>query len=257
MKYLMVILVGLAGVGFFTYNIASIKGELVKNPYQESANESITVPNVKGMSTKEAKTKLEKVGFKVNEKYKNVSSDEIEEGKVVKTAPIEGAKRTKGTEVTIYVSKNNDYVVEDFVEEKTNYLTAQGKLEAYGIYVIIKKKDVEDKDKYTDGQVIEQSIKPGEKLKAKDTIILYIPNIVTEYPNFLEGFTVEEVENFCNQYNIELKVERVPNSEVAEGTIFYQSKPEGYTIASGGTLTIRVATKGEKVDCNPLNEVCE
>ena len=137
-------------------------------------------------------------------------------------------------------------------------MTAQGKLEAYGIYVIIKKKDVDKKDEYTDGQVIEQSVEPGKKLKEKDTITLYIPNIVTEYPNFKEGFTVQEIENFCEQYNIDCKFERVPNAEVEAGTILYQSKPEGYTVTSGATLTIRVAEKPEEEpECNPLEEVCD
>lgn len=223
-----------------------------------TTQKEIKVPEVRGLSEQEAIEKLQDEGFEIAEEIKEATDDEIEEGHVVKTAPIEGAKRTKGTEVTIYISKNNDYEVEDFVEEKTNYLTAQGKLEAYGIYVIIKKKDVEDKDKYTDGQVIEQSIKKGEKLKKGDTITLYIPNIVTEYPNFKEGFTVKEIESFCEQYNIDCKFERVPNGEVEEGTILYQSKPEGYTVTSGATLTIRVAEKPEEEpECNPLEEVCE
>ena len=222
-----------------------------------TTQEEIKIPDVRGLSEQEAIEKLQNEGFEIAEETKEVSDDEVEEGNVAKTTPSAGAKRTKGTEITLYIAKNNDYTVEDFVSLKANYLTAQGKLEAYGIYVIIKKKDVPQKNEYTDGQVIEQSVKPGEKLKEKDTITLYIPNIVTEYPNFLEGFTVKEVEDFCKQYNIELKIEKVPNNEVAEGTILYQSKPEGYTVASGGTLTIRVAEKEEVVECNPLEEVCE
>lgn len=222
-----------------------------------TTQEEIKIPDVRGLSEQEAIEKLQNEGFEIAEETKEVSDDEVEEGNVAKTTPSAGAKRTKGTEITLYIAKNNDYIVEDFVSLKANYLTAQGKLEAYGIYVIIKKKDVPQKNEYTDGQVIEQSVKPGEKLKEKDTITLYIPNIVTEYPNFLEGFTVKEVEDFCKQYNIELKIEKVPNNEVAEGTILYQSKPEGYTVASGGTLTIRVAEKEEVVECNPLEEVCE
>ena len=222
-----------------------------------TTQEEIKIPDVRGLSEQEAIEKLQNEGFEIAEETKEVSDDEVEEGNVAKTTPSAGAKRTKGTEITLYIAKNNDYTVEDFVSLKANYLTAQGKLEAYGIYVIIKKKDVPQKNEYTDGQVIEQSVKPGEKLKEKDTITLYIPNIVTENPNFLEGFTVKEVEDFCKQYNIELKIEKVPNNEVAEGTILYQSKPEGYTVASGGTLTIRVAEKEEVVECNPLEEVCE
>lgn len=217
----------------------------------------LKIPEVRGLSEQEAVEKLQNEGFEVASETKEESDDEVEEGKVSKTTPPAGSKRTKGTEVTLYIVKNNDYVVEDFVEEKANYLTVQGKLEAYGIYVLIRKKDVDDKTKYTDGQIIEQSVEPGKKLKEKDTIILYIPNVVTEYPDFTDGFSVKEVEDFCEQYNINLKVEKVAKNDVKEGTIIYQSKPKGYTVTSGGELTIRVTEKEEVVECNPLEENCD
>lgn len=222
-----------------------------------TTQDEIKIPDVRGMSEQEAIETLQNEGFKIAEEIKEEDDDEVEEGNVAKTSPSAGTKRTKGTEITLVIAKNNDYVVEDFVEEKTNYLTAQGKLEAYGIYVLIKKKDVDKKSEYTEGQVIEQSVEPGKKLKAKDTITLFIPNIETEYPDFTEGFTVEEVEDFCEQYNINLTVERVPTSEYAEGKIFYQSKKAPYTVISGANLTIRVAEKEvEETECNPLEEVC-
>lgn len=223
-----------------------------------TTQEEIKIPEVRGLTEQEAIEKIQNEGFEIAEEIKEATDDEIEEGHVVKTTPTEGAKRTKGTEVTLYIAKNNDYEVEDFVAEKANYLTAQGKLEAYGIYVIIKKKDVDKKDEYNDGQIIEQSVEKGKKLKKGDTITLYIPNIVTEYPDFKEGFTVKEIESFCEQYNIECKFEKVQNGEVEEGTILEQSKPKGYTVISGATLTIKVAEKPEEEpECNPLEEVCD
>ena len=54
----------------------------------------------------------------------------------------------------------------------------QGTLEAYGIYVLPEKKDVDDASNYEGNEVIDQSVKAGEKVSAGDTVILYIPNIV-------------------------------------------------------------------------------
>ena len=234
------LLIVLAGI--FTALIIGITCLVVLLP-KLTSQEEIKVPDVAGLSVNEAIEKLQDEGVVIADEQKEVSDASIEEGNVVKTIPSAGTKRTEGTEITLYVSSgDNRYVVEDFVKDKINYLTAQGKLEAYGIIVRVEKKDVEDADKYESGQIIEQSVAAGEKLGAKDTIILYIPNIITLYPDFKEeGYDVDKVTAFCEEYDIELKVEYVETADYEDGTVFYQSKPKGYTVVSDTTLKIKVA----------------
>ena len=139
----------------FTGIIIVITSIIVVLPIITNQKE-IKVPDVANMALSEAVEKLQNEGFKVADEQKEVSSDEIEEGKVVKTSPIAGTKKTKGSEITIYISSgNNGFVMEDFTGK--NYLTVKGTLEAYGVYVLIEKKDV--KDSKVDGSaILEQSV---------------------------------------------------------------------------------------------------
>ena len=85
----------------FTGIIIVITSIIVVLPIITNQKE-IKVPDVANMALSEAVEKLQNEGFKVADEQKEVSSDEIEEGKVVKTSPVAGTKKTKGSEITIY-----------------------------------------------------------------------------------------------------------------------------------------------------------
>lgn len=240
----------------FTGIIIVITSIIVVLPIITNQKE-IKVPDVANMTLSEAVEKLQNEGFKVADEQKEVSSDEIEEGKVVKTSPVAGTKKTKGSEITIYISSgNNGFVMEDFTGK--NYLTVKGTLEAYGVYVLIEKKDVTD-SKVDGSAILEQSVKAGDKVSKGDTVTLYIPNVVTKYPNFTSGdYTESDVEDFCNQYGLTLKKVYDSTGNHKDGDIIKQSKPEGYQVTQGTTLTItiyKVPDDSEK--CNPNEEVCD
>ena len=217
----------------------------------------IKVPDVTGLELTEAIGKLQDEGFKIADEQKETSSDEIPAGKVAKTNPMAGVKKTKGSEITLYISTGNaGFVMEDFTGK--NYLTVKGTLEAYGVYVILEKKDV---DNVTDASVIlDQSVKAGEKVSKGDTVTLYIPNITAKYPDFTSGdYTKEQIEAFCTQNNISCKFNEVSEAtgNYKSGDIIKQSRPEGTQVTSGASLTITIYVKEDVVECNPNEEVCE
>ena len=88
-------------------------------------------------------------------------------------------------EVNLYKSLGDVKItIEDYTGK--NYLEVKGKLEAYGINVIIEKKEMEvdtDED-YETNIIMDQSIKKGEHLSKGDNITLYIPDIKNLYPDF-------------------------------------------------------------------------
>lgn len=215
----------------------------------------ITVPEVAGKTVSEVVDELQDLGFEVADETVDISDDKIEEGKVVKTNPPSGAKRTKGTTVTLYVSTGDSkYEIEDYTGK--NYLEIKGALEAHGIYVYVTKKEVKNPDDYKEGTIIEQSVQAGEKLGAKDSITLYIPNVDAKYPDFTDGsYTEEDVKKFCDKYNVTLEIKRVEDSSYDEGTIYKQSRPEGYTVSSGTTLVIYVAVA--PVEEDPVDDDCD
>ncbi len=217
----------------------------------------IIVPEVAGKTVSEVITDLQDAGFEVADEQVEVSDDSIEAGLVVKTNPASGSKRTNGTVVTIYVSTGDSkHEIEDYTGR--NYREVKGELEAYGIMVYIKKEEVSDPDKYEEDTIIGQDVEAGTKLGSKSSITLYVPDIVTQYPDFTDGtYTVDDVQKFCDKYGVKLNINEVEDSSYDEGTIIKQSRAKGYTVAKDTTLTIEVAVAPVEVECNPLDEYCE
>ena len=218
----------------------------------------IKVPDVSGLDISEAINALQNEGFKIADQQKEQASDEIEKGKVVKTNPVAGVKKTKGSEVTLYISTGNEgFTMEDFTGK--NYYTVYGTLTAYGILVIPEKRDVSDTN-VDASSILDQSVKAGEKVAKGDTVILYIPNVTTKYPDFTSGdYTKEQIEQFCSQYSINCKFKEVSEASgnYKSGDIIAQSRPSGTQVTSGASLTITIYGQEDVVECNPNEEVCE
>ena len=218
----------------------------------------IKVPDVSGLDISDAINTLQNEGFKIADQQKEQASDDVPEGKVVKTNPVAGVKKTKGSEITLYISTGNEgFTMEDFTGK--NYYTVYGTLTAYGILVIPEKRDVSDA-KVDASTILDQSVKAGEKVSKGDTVILYIPNVTTKYPNFTNGdYTKEQIEQFCTQYSINCKFKEVSEASgnYKSGDIIAQSRPSGTQVTSGASLTITIYVKEDVVECNPNEEVCE
>lgn len=227
----------------FTSLVVIITSVVVLIPIITNEKE-IEVPDVTNMTINEAVKTLQESGFSVSDEQQEQSSGEIEEGHIIKTNPPVGSKRTKSTTITLYVSIGDTKItIENYVGK--NYLEVKGALEALGLQVLIDKKEVDNPDTAKDGEIIEQSTKEGEKLSKGDTITLYIPDIISKYPNFLDGsYTIEEIRKFCEEYGVTLETKEEIKEGVEEGTIIAQSKPEGYVIRAGTKLIITIAKSG-------------
>ena len=205
---------------------------------------NITVPDVTGMSVIDAENKLIKKGFNIASETKDVVSDEIEEGLVVKTSPPKGSTRRKGATITLYVSRGETgYEVEDL--KGKNYLEQKAILEKmYNLYVEVVEDEIDDIKKYEKGEIISTEPAKGTILKEGDTIILHIPDSNIIYPDFTSGeYSLTDIENFCNKYGIELNVEYVETSDYEVGTIFSQNKQAGSVAVEGASLTIFIASE--------------
>ena len=250
------LLIALASI--FTGLVVIITSVVVLIPVITNEKE-ISVPDVTNLTINEAVKVLQDAGFTVSDEQQEQSSSDIPEGKVIKTNPPTGSKRTKSTSITLYVSIGDTKITMENYSGK-NYLEIKGALEAKGLQVLIEKKDVDNPETAKDGIIIDQSMKEGEKVSVGDTITLYIANIVSKYPNFTDGsYSVEEVRAFCDEHNVELTVEEVVTTEYEDGKIFEQSRPEGYTIASSGaSLKIKVAKNMGGVnpddECDPVSQ---
>ena len=201
------------------------------------------VPDVTNMEELKAESKLLDSGLKIKSDLKHIASDEIEEGKVVKTDPATGRTVKEGTEITIYVSSGPTTLeVDNYIGR--DYSNVKDKLEHdYSLNVLVEKKEIEgNPSDYDPDEIIDQNPKKGEKLKAGDTITLYIPDIESLYPDFTTGeYTLSDIEEFCNKYNLKLVTKYVADNSSEPGTIISQSRAKNSKIQTGATLVITIS----------------
>lgn len=204
----------------------------------------VKIPDVSGKTRDEAVSELTKLGLKIYDNDVTESSNDIEEGLVIGTKPSVSNTIKKGNSVTLIISSGESgYLIKDYTGK--NCYEIQAELKLQDIYVLIEKKDVSDmtdKENLDPYQIIGQSVEPGKKLSQNEKIILYIPDIVTEYPDFvLDKWTEESVKEFCDENGITLSVDYKETNEYINGTVISQSRAKGTKVVSGTSLKIIVA----------------
>lgn len=227
----------------------------------------VTVPDVSNMTVVKAIETLQEEGFTVSPKQIEKSSTVIDEGKIISTSPSGGTKHKKGYEITLYVSTGSKSVeVEDYTGK--NYLEVKGKLEAYGINVIIEKKEMEvdtDED-YETNIIMDQSIKKGEHLSKGDNITLYIPDIKNLYPDFTDGtYSVSDIIDFANEYKLKLKfidkdsktisITSENANEYSDYKILTQNRAAGTKVTENASFTIKIDVSSSESSSD--NKTCK
>ncbi len=210
---------------------------------------SYEVPDVSNLTVLEAEAKLQEMGFEIDEEQKEISSSDIESGRVVKTSPQAGSKRKEGAIITLYVSSGeNGYVVEELAGQNATEVKAV--LERmYNLYVILKE---EDNDKANANEIIRTEPAAGATLTEGDTITLYIPNKIGDYPDFTTGeYSLKDIQSWCEKYSITLDVTYNPTDEYPAGTIYEQSQKAGTTAMPNQNLVIYIAEELSQDDPAP------
>lgn len=218
-----------------------------------TSSKQAAVPDVTNYTVTEAIKALQDAGFVVSDEQREEANENVEEGRVSRTSPAIGSIRKEGTEIIIYRSLGDVKVaIEDYTGKNASEI--KGKLEALKLQVIISKKDInsDEAGDYKEGIIIEQSIAAGEKVSEGSSITLYVPKLDNKYPDFVaDNYSVSEVEDFCNEYGVNLTKQEVETTEHAAGTIFYQSRAAGTTVVSGAKLTIKIAKEPSGNTENP------
>ena len=207
----------------------------------------VKVPDVTDLTVVDAEAKLKKAGFEVKVETIKEENEKIEKGNVIKTEPQSGRSIKKGSTITLYESLGEvSYVVEDYTG--SNYIEIQTLLKnMYELEVKIDKKDVDTSKDYDAQEIIGQSVPAGTKLGKGDEIILYIPNDAPKYPDMVaEGWTEDDVQEFCNKNGLSCDIQHVENGNYEENTIYYQSRSPKTPVMKTGNkydLVIKIAIK--------------
>ena len=205
----------------------------------------IEIPDVQGMTVKQARSTLEDKGFEVSGKTKKEASDDVEEDKVIGTDPEIGETLKEGSEITLIVSTGSEKIeIEDYTGKKFDDVKAE--LEAAGINVVSYEKDVSKDEDIEEGTILEQDVEVGTKLGEGDTITFTIPNIYISYPNFTDGtYTEADVRKFCDENGITLNVTYVEDINNVDGAVVYQNMAAGSKVSKDANLRIKVVKNVE------------
>ena len=208
-----------------------------------TASKDVEIPDVYGMEISKAEKMLKKYGFKIDSKKK--ANDEVDEDLVIETEPSKNRYAKKGSTVVIYYSSGSQKIeIENYVGQ--NAYEVKAKLELLGLKVTIEEKEVDDSTQYKDKEqlIIEQSIDENKKLSKGEGIVLYIPKILSTYPDMVtDAWSLDRVTEFCEKYGLTLKVTYKENDEVDENTVLAQSPKAGEEVFEKETFKVVISKK--------------
>ena len=206
---------------------------------------SITVPDVAGMTPKDATTALTAVGLKVGNTDKK-ADDKIPEGQVISTTPPAGTRVDKNTAIDVLISTG---------VEKVNVPAVIGMTEDDAVRAI---QQVGFKitfpltrgpnDKVPAGQVFAQSPAGDTPAPKGSAVALSISTGVQQIavPD-VKGQTQSAATSALKKAGFTVKVSSKPNSAVTKGTVYDQSPASGAPVAKGSEVTIMVSSGPEMV----------
>ena len=210
----------------------------------------VELPAIAGKTQDEAGEELDKIG--VYYKFKDEASAEYEKGIVVGYEGHKAGSRVKqSSKVTILVSSGASGIeIEDY--RKRNVEVTKIELENKGLRVITTAKKIStEEEEYKDafeGMIISQSKEPGSRIDKGGAIELVYAQLITVYPDFLDGtYDKNKVQAFCDDNGIICDFETTP-SDKPEGTILSQGRKAGVEVKKGVTLKIIIAGKKKSED---------
>lgn len=149
---------------------------------------SVNVPDVSGAALSDAKTSLTSAGLKVG-KTKEIYSDTVPSGQVIKTNPKAGSSKKEGAKVDIYVSKgSSEFKMKDYTGQ--NYQDVIKELEKkHGISSEMIDIEWVTDTSYDSGTIISQTPNEGTKVGSEDKITFEVAAITM--PSLI-GYTYQE-----------------------------------------------------------------
>ena len=210
-----------------------------------AGNTELKVPDLKGLSYKEAKTLLSEMGLQIS-KGDEVDSDSVAEGLIASQYPSAKTKVDKGDIITVNISRGKkDAVIPKLVGTTfTSESDVSDILSKYG-YKLGK---VSYEESYeTPGTIIKQSPDAGTTAEKKTTVDIVISKAKSKatVPN-LNGMTYDQAESALQSLGFSVgRVTEEENNGFTAGTVFKQYPAANSEYQTGSTVDIWIAKSGE------------
>lgn len=193
------------------------------------------IPSTAGLATEEAEEALEEAGFGAS--VETVSSDEVEEGLVIRSQPGGGETATRGTDVLLTVSSGPKLAtVPVLVGAQRSFAVQQ--IRGRGFVPSVEEEDAAAPA----GEVLRQAPSAGSRLRAGSTVTIVVsrgeematvPNVIGK----LRAEAVEAVRAAGLEPSVSEQDTEVP-SQV--GRVTDQFPPPGSEVELGSTVTVVV-----------------
>lgn len=203
-----------------------------------SAPKDVVIPDVLDLEFEEAKEILEEAKLKVNKE--SIYSEDVEEGKVVKTDPEAGRSVKEKSTVDVYVSEGKeklefaDYVGKNFTQIK-RLLEEEG-------YKEIRSYDVVSDEPI--GEIVTQ-IQPaaGTEVVPEDTVVIFEVSAGPEKISLgnLIGLTLDQAKEYAERNKFKLNTKEAYSSSVEKGRISAQNPSANSELEEGSTITVTIS----------------
>lgn len=238
-----------------TPEVTSSAASATATPEASDSAQKVTVENVAGMTTEEAKTELSQKGLS-NVKVSEQQSDTISAGKVISTDPEAGTEVEKDAEITLIVSSGTSTVQVPSVASMT-VSKAKSTLAAEGFNAVEGSKVYSDTVKA--GLVAYSNPKGGAQASKGATITLYIskgPKRTTTTVPDLMGMTKAQAKEALTAKKLVLgSVSTAYSDNVSKNRVCVQSKAEGTEVKTGSTVDITLSLGASKTYSYYSNKV--
>lgn len=214
-----------------------------------SGRQEVTIPDVSNLSQTAAVEKLTNAGLNVRNTTKEVSSDEVEKGNVVRTDPQIGTEVKKNSRVTLYISTGKDTVdMQDYTDQTV--ADAKKALIALGFVEANITSTEEYSDEVDSGKIISQTPATDDKVVPSEAKIAFVVSKGKEpvtVPN-LVGMTSSLAVQSLADIGITSPDITYQYSDQDKGDVIAQSPNSGQQAIPGETTVTLVVSSGvEKV----------
>lgn len=238
-----------------TPEVTSSAASATATPEASDSAQKVTVENVAGMTTEEAKTALSQKGLS-NVKVSEQQSDTISAGKVISTDPEAGTEVEKDAEITLIVSSGTSTVQVPSVASMT-VTKAKSTLAAEGFNAVEGSKVYSDTVKA--GLVAYSNPKGGAQASKGATITLYIskgPKQTTTTVPDLMGMTKAQAKEALTAKKLVLgSMSAAYSDNVSKNRVCVQSKAEGTEVKTGSKVDITLSLGASKTYSYYSNKV--
>lgn len=200
----------------------------------------IAVPDVSGMERDEAIEELQSVGFVIGEE-KEQTSEEVEEGRVVRTIPEAAKMRDRESEIQLFISMGKEKTeLADYVGR--NIDQTMELLEGQNF------KSVNQEPEFSDepaGTILKQSPEAGEEVIISETDIEFTVSKGKDLRKIenLSGFTEADLNEYARSSGFNIRIVDEASSEtVAAGVVLSQTPAAGEELEAGSDILVTVSS---------------